>query len=184
MCIRDRRIAEPTTLAIRSSSSAAIRGVDASGHDVEVGPLVVTGGSVTVQRIDDRIAVQDLVVHLGDIVADDGALSGHAVVLTDVTVSLTGTMVLDDPWSVTGESARGGKPGQLRLDWAKIGEDGRAVPLAAYNFSRAPLAVELVAEADGSVSARVSTELTGQVMGNWGVELRDFAMHLDASDGE
>ena len=75
---------------------------------------------------------------------------------------------------LAGESARGGKPGQLRLDWSKVGDDGRPVPLATYHFTRAPLAVELVAEADGSVSARVSTELTGQVMGNWGVELRDF----------
>ena len=178
------RIAEPTTLAIRATSTAAIRGLDARGHDVDVGPLVVTGGSVPVQRIDDRIAVQDLVVHLGDVVADDGVLSGHPLVLTDVTVSLADPMVLEDAWSVTGESARGGKPGQLRLHWTQVSDDGRVVRLAPRDFSRAPIDVALVAEADGSVSARVSTELTGQVMGYWGIELRDFAMHIDASDGE
>jgi hypothetical protein len=179
------RLAQPTTLAISTSSNAAIAGHDTTGAEVSVGPLTVEGGNLTVQRnADGALEIQAFEVRLGDVVADDGSLSGAPRTLTNVRVSLARALVIQAPWSLTGETAHASVYCDLRLDWSIVGEDGSAVPLATQKFHHANLQVALAAEADGSVSARLETTLNGTLLANWGVELTDFAMTLAATDGE
>jgi hypothetical protein len=179
------RLAEPTTLAISTSSTAAIAGHDSAGTEVSVGPLTVEGGDITVRRNDDGdLEISRFEVRLGDIVADDGSLSAHPATLTNVKVSLGRAIILHDAWSLTGETARGGVNGDIRLDWSLVGDDGSVVPLATQKFARAAIRIALAAEADGSVSARLETTIDGSLLASWGIELSDFAMTLSASGGQ
>jgi hypothetical protein len=179
------RLAEPTTLAISSSSSAAISGHDSAGAEVSVGPLTIEGGDITVQRnADGDLEIQHFEVRLGDVVADDGALAEHPATLSHVKVSLGRVIILHDAWSLNGATARGAVFGDLRLDWSLVGEDGTVTPLATQKFARAAIRVSFAAEADGSVSAHLDTSLDGELLAHWGVELSDFAMSLAATDGE
>ena len=177
------RLAAPTTLAINTSSSAAIAGHDSTGTAVSVGPLTITGGDITVQRnADGDLEIQRFEVRLGDVVADDGSLSQHPATLTHVKVSLGRAIVLRDAWSYTGETARGAVYADLRLDWSLVGDDGSVVPLATQKFADAEIRVSLAAEPDGSVSARLETTLDGSLLAHWGVELDHFAMSLAAGN--
>ena len=179
------RLTAPTTLAIVHPSSAEVSGRDEHGASVAVGPLSVDGGTITV-KVDDQghLVVQDFEVALADILADDGTLAADPRMLTDVRVSLGRQIVLRDAWSETGASANATVSADLRLDWTIIEADGTSLPLGTLTVEDVQLEVDLRAEDDGSVSARLAASLYGRVFGNWGVELTDFAMELSAtSDG-
>jgi hypothetical protein len=178
------RLATPATLTVATPGYAAISGRVQDGDAVAIGPLSVEGGTIDVQtNASGDIEIRDFVIDLGDIVADDGALAEKPVTLTNVKVSLSRALVLHDAWSTTGQSARATLYGEVRLDWSLLGSDGQAVDLSTERFTDVLVNVNLRAEDDGSVSAHLSLALTGQVMANWGVELRDFELDVRASDG-
>jgi hypothetical protein len=178
------RLATPTTLAVATPGYANISGQVQGGDAVEIGPLSVEGGSIDVQtNANGDIEIRDFVIDLGDIVADDGSLADQPITLTNVKVSLSRALVLHDAWSTTGQSARATVYGEVRLDWSMVGADGQAVALSSEHFTDVLVNVNLRAEDDGSVSAHLSLALTGKVMADWGIELRDFETDVRASDG-
>ena len=180
------RLAAPTTLEVVHPSSAEVSGRDQAGASVEVGPLSVEGGSITAKLDGEgNLVIQDFQVVLADVLADDGTLAGAPRTLTDVRLSLGRQLVLRDAWDATGGSASASVVGDVRLDWAIVDADGTSLPLGTLTVSDVQIDVDLRAEDDGSISARLSASLYGRVFGNWGVELTDFAMEVSAtSDGK
>jgi hypothetical protein len=176
------RLATPMTLAIVPPSHAAISGRTEAGAAVDVGPLAIEGGTISA-KVDANgdLVLSDFVVDLGDIVADSGTLAAAPRILTDVHVSLGRQIVLHDAWSTTGASARATVYGKLRLDWSIVDENGQAVPLAAEVLEDVELNVNLRAEDDGSVSARLSSMHYGRVFADWGIQLSDFQMEVSAT---
>jgi hypothetical protein len=178
------RLTTPTTLAIAAGSQAEVSGRDQQGADVSVGPLMVERGTMTVRRTDGGdLQLDRFDVELGDVIADDGTLAGHPRTLTNVKLSLGRAIVLGNAWSLTGETAYASASGDLRLDWSLVGDDGQVLPLSTQKIANADVFVYVAAEADGSISGRLSVKVDGKVFGNWGVELRDFSMDVDAAGG-
>ncbi len=178
------RLATPTTLDIISPSRAEIAGRDSAGNAVSVGPLAVDGGSISLHTNDaGDIVVEDFVVHFADFLADDGTLAANPRKLTSIKVTLGRALVYRDAWSLSGRGAHATESGDLRLDWSIVDENGNVVPLASQKFDAAQVSLRLQANDDGSVSARVYLELSGQIMANWGVHLSDFTLELSATNG-
>jgi hypothetical protein len=171
----------PVTLAIVPPSYARISAHDQAGGPVAMDPLTIEGGSIVVHVDENRaLVVDDYVVNLADIVADDGELAANPRTLTDVHVSLGHAIVIDSPWSQDGTGARATVYGEVLLDWSLVDDAGQPAPLATGTWTNVEMTVYLHLEADGTVTARLASTLEGSVLSSWGIELSDFLLNLTA----
>jgi hypothetical protein len=171
---REELVLEPTSLI-------GVTARDEDGTELPcLSPDVAGGTAVLRSTADGLLLVEKLEVQLTDVTVEAGVVYDAPIHITDIELKLGTLLVLEPPWAI--DRAEAAARADLLMDWALLDGDGDHLPMATQRLRDVEFAVDVRQDADGRISAAVTTGVDGRLAGYAGkVELTDFSMAVQAS---
>ena len=178
----DHELASRAFLDLAPTSTVGVTAYDASGKPLPyVEPTVHDGQTVLRTTDDGWLLVEDLAIHLDDVVIPAGQLEPTPVVLTNVDLRLGTQLAVQPMWSPDGKSVWGTGKADLLLDWALVLDNGNVWPLATQKLGAQDFTVTVELADDGTVTAQVDALARGKVdQVNGLFSLEDLNVNVDA----
>jgi hypothetical protein len=178
----DHELASRAFLDLAPTSTVGVSAYDSAGQPLPyVEPTVHDGQTVLRTTDDGYLLVEDLDIHLDDVVIPAGQLEPTPVVLTNVDLRLGTQLAVIPQWSADGMSAYGTGKADLLLDWSLVLDNGNLWPLATQKLGAQDFTVTVELAEDGTVTAQVDALAKGKVdQVNGLFSLDDLQVSVDA----
>lgn len=159
--------------------TAVRNGAEARTFDIELPALA---GTLEASASGGELAVDALSVDLGDLVVSAEDLPSSGLRLTGVSVSLAEPAAATGLWSLDDETGQVELEVAFVLDWAVVGPDGEAIPLAPQHIDGVAATFQVTRE-DGRLVATLDGALDGEFF-DWSglIELRDLGFQVSARE--